>query len=138
MSKDSYSVLQLPSTDLPGELINLIRSKWMRSLRYGHDLYKLMSPPEYYDWCQGDIDDRLGDMNTNVRFAVLTDDHDVVLGFSVYCCEVLYYVYVHKDNRRLGISKFLIPSEVTHFTELTKTGMFLWKKYKRLNYNPFL
>src|ERR1700751_1866539 len=45
---DSYTVLAFRGKDLPDQYLNLIRSKWMRSLRTGNDFFKLASAKEYY------------------------------------------------------------------------------------------
>ncbi len=75
-----------------------------------------------------------------MRLAVLSDDPDVVLGFSVSREDVLDYVYVHKDQRRLGIARKLLPPHFTTFSHITLTAMEIWHKnpkYKQLKFNPF-
>ena len=56
--------------------------------------------------------------------AVLTDDYDVALGFSVSEGCKLHYVHVHKDMRKQGIARSLDSNfEVEVITHLTKMSM---------------
>ncbi len=76
--------------------------------------------------------------NTLVRVAVLSDDPDVALGFSVSEGHVLHYVHTQKDVFRQGIARSLVPFEVKVLTHLTKTGMMLWStKLPEAIFNPF-
>lgn len=87
-----------------------------------------------------------------IKLAVLTEDKDVVLGFSVSREDVLDYIHVHKDSRKDaemlidgkvvkfpgGIGKKLLPKPLTTFTHLTKIALIIWQteKYKHLKFNP--
>jgi hypothetical protein len=73
-----------------------------------------------------------------IRFAVLSDDVDVVLGFSVSEDKTLHYVHTNKDTRKQGIAKSLVPFEVEIITHLTKMGMMLWStKLPGALFHPF-
>lgn len=117
----------------------MIFSKWLRSLRYGNDFFKLIDPEAYYSRYEAMIQRILRAPETEVRLAVLSDDHDVVLGFSVSRGSALDYVHVHKIQRRQGIGKNLVPDGITTITHLTKTRLTIWgSKYGEWKFNPFV
>lgn len=100
---------------------------------------KLIDSDAYYKNFHKYIERVLSVPEAVVRLAVLTDDQDIVLGFSVSREAVLDYVYVHKDNRRLGIGKSLVPEGITTITYLTFTGITIWaNKYSKWKCNPFI
>jgi hypothetical protein len=71
---------------------------------------------------------------------VLTDDPDVILGFSVYRRNVLDYVYVHKHHRRIGIATTLVPAGVDTITHVTKNALTIWGSHERARswkFDPF-
>lgn len=136
---DSYKILVFgPTERVPDQYHSLIYSKWMRSYRYGNDYIKLADSDSYYATYIRHITRVLSDSQTVVRLAVLSDDKDVVLGFSVSRGTILDYVHVHKDMRRIGIGTKLIPPGIEWFTHLTRTAMTIWgSKYKDWKLNLF-
>lgn len=138
MANDSYKIITTLGSRIPKEYNNLVYSKWLRTLRSGNDYFKLIDSKSYYEVYHKYIGHVLAKPMTVVRFAVLSEDEDVVLGFSVSQEHILHYVYTHKDNRRQGIAKELIPFEVKTITHLTKTGLILWNsKIPEAKFNPF-
>ncbi len=134
----TYTVISYPADHLPEEYRGLVYSKWLRSLRYGNDYFKLIDAKAYYTAYHRLITRILEMADATVRLAVLTDDHDVVLGFSVSRAEVLDYVHVHKHHRRLGIGTNLVPRGIEEITHVTRTGLTIWgSKYLRWKFNPF-
>jgi hypothetical protein len=124
---------------LPKDYLGLIYAKWLRSLRYGNDLFRLIDAEGYYRSYHRVISGLLERPDTMVRLAVLTDDPDVVLGFSVSRNETLDYVYVNKDYRRMKIGTQLVPSQTKVITHVTKTGLTIWgSKYREWKFNPFV
>lgn len=116
----------------------MVYSKWLRSLKYGNDYFKLIYPTAYFRVYQKYIEAMLLRPGCVVRLAVLTEDPDVVLGFSISRAHILDYVHCHKDARRLGIATALCNFEITMITHLTKTGMIIWnKKLPKAVFNPF-
>ena len=139
---DAYEVIGMHGAELPPELKNLVRSRWMRSLRYGNDDFKLMVPESFYRSYDAFISTILAKPATWVRLAVLADDPDVVLGFAVCrssaAGEILDYVHVHKDQRLQGIAKRLMPAGVHTITHLTRTGLTIWgSKRPDWKFDPF-
>lgn len=123
---------------MPDEFYPLILSKWLRSLRFGNDHYRVMESSAYYSQYGIIVNDILNQPDCKVRLAVLTDDHDNVQGFSVFREDILDYIYVHKDMRRIGIAATLLPKGIKQISHLTKTGVTIWeKKYGHWVFNPF-
>jgi GNAT superfamily N-acetyltransferase len=134
---DTYSVSVCPREKLD-PFLPLIFSKWLRSLRYGNDYFRLIKAQAYYTAYHRYIQAVLNAEATQVRLAALTDDPDVVLGFSVSRGPILDYVHVHKDQRLQGIGKALVPKDITTITCLTRTALAIWgTKYPKLEFNPF-
>lgn len=125
--------------DTPKRFLNLIRSRWMRSYKHDNDFMRLVHPEAYYFAYSHYVDKVLSRPNTEVRFAVLADDNDVVLGFSVTEGTALHYVHVPKDYRRNGIAGALVPKKIEWITHLTKIGMRIWaEKLPDAKFNPFI
>jgi hypothetical protein len=77
---------------------------------------------------------------SEIRFAVMSDDHDIVLGFSVRRKDVLDYVHVHTCFRKQGIAKLLVDfGNLRAFTHYTNDFGMLWlDKYKdQWKFDPF-
>ncbi len=137
--KASYDIVRFDGHVLPLAYSGLVYSRWMRSLRYGNDYFRRIKSDAYFSAYDGYIHRLLHTVGTSVRLAVVSDSHDVVLGFSVGCNNVLHYVHVHKDYRHQGIGRNLIPWGTDTFTHLTKTGDAIWEsKFPEWSFNPFV
>ncbi len=145
-----YKIIVFPGARLPEQYKNLIHSRWKRSFRHGNDYIKLSDSQTYYEAYTRYVDIILGRRDCRVRLAVLDDDHDVVLGFCVIRGDtvmkafstsgnILDYVHVHKDFRRLGIGTVLVkPENIDTTTHHTRTSLSIWgSKYKHWKFNPF-
>ncbi len=133
-----YIIRTIGGPRLPDMYRGLIYSKWMRSLRYGNDYYRLMDEKSFYPAYQRHITNILARPEAVVHIAVLADDHDVVLGFSVCRDNVLDYIHVHKDQRKQGIARCLIPGNIDRVTHMTKMGLLLWgTKPHKMKFDPF-
>ena len=138
----SYRVWTL-SHDKIDPYFNMLISKWLRSLRYGNRYFKLIDPSCYWanynDYLRGII---LGP-NTRIRLATLSEDDDVVLGFSVCQERCLDYVWVHNLQRKQGIGKALIPTKVDTYSHITNLADEIFQYYKKKKtpipwkFNPF-
>lgn len=137
-SPATYSVISFKGAELPAAYRPLIFSRWLRSFRFGVAYIKKTDPTEYYKKYHQFIELLLSKPDSTVRLAVLTDDHDVVLGFSVSREDVLDYVHVQVDHRKNGIAKKLVPKNITTATHMTQLAQGIWQaKYKQLKFNPF-
>lgn len=138
VSVDSYDVIVRQGSKVSGDKLNLILSRWKRSLRYGNDYFKLINQDAYYRSYDTYLQGVLRHPATAVRFAVLTSDPDIILGFSVCRGNILDYVHVQQAQRRQGIARSLVPSGIDTITHLTKTGLTIWGgKYSKWAFNPF-
>lgn len=134
----TYTVIAYPADVFPEDKRGLIFSKWLRSLRHGNDYFKLIEPKAYYLTYHRYIEALLERGDAMVRLAVLTEDPDVVLGFSVSRGRTLDYVHVHKDQRRQGIGTRLVPPGIDTMSHVTRTGLSIWaNKYGHWKFNPF-
>lgn len=136
----TYSVIVYASSQLPSQYTALIFSKWLRSLKFGNPIYKNIKSDVFYKEFHAYLTVLLNKPGSTIRLAVLSDDHDVVLGFSVSREDVIDYIYVHKDYRNAGIGKSLMPPDAKAFIFITLTALNIWRKnkaYKHLDFNPF-
>lgn len=124
---------------LPVQYLNLVRSRWMRSYRRHNDFIKLIDAASYFGAYEPYVVGVLNRPTTIVRLAVLQEDRDVVLGFSVSQGSVLHYVDVPTPNRRQGIGKSLVPQEIGWFSHITRIGMKIWpSKFPNAKFSPFI
>lgn len=136
----TYSVVAYPATLLPEQYRSMIFAKWLRSLRSGNPLFKNIDTKAFFDQYHQYLQNLLNKPSSVIRIAVLTETPDVVLGFSVTREDVLDYIWVYKDHRRMGIATKLFPKSITTITHLTLTAIDIWRnniKYKKLKFNPF-
>lgn len=137
----SYKVISFPAIELlkdKAKFKNLILAKWMRSLRRDNDFFKLIDSSSYYEAYQRYIEFIFNKPNITIQLAVLSDDPDIVLGFSVNEGSILYYCYVNKDFRRQGIAKSLVSFKVDVITHITSVGLIIWNlSLPKAIFNPF-
>jgi GNAT superfamily N-acetyltransferase len=138
MSEASYKVVTYPGSELPEAYRNLIFSKWMRSLRFGNEYYKLIDSDAYYSTYHKYIEMLLNRPTTSVNLAVLADEPDTALGWSVTEPGILHFIHVQRELRKQGIGKALTPPDTTVITHVTKIGLSLWPtKLPNARFNPF-
>jgi hypothetical protein len=136
--KAAYQVIAYPSASFPNQYRHMILSKWMRSLRYENSYFKLVNSDSYYAAYQRYIASLLARPNGTLRLAVLSDDHDVVLGWSLTERSTLHYVWVAHEQRNKSIAKSLVPILISKITHLTNTGMRIWNsKLPDAIFDPF-
>jgi len=133
-----YTIKTYQGLLLPEAYTNYIKARWMRSFRRGNDYMKLSDSDAYFNAYSTYINNILNDDETSVSLAVLYDEPDVALGFSVLTDMCLHYIYVGQDYRRQGIGTGLLPTNIREISHLTKIGLELWpKKMPRAVFNPF-
>jgi GNAT superfamily N-acetyltransferase len=134
----AYIVRSFAGAALPDAYRSMIFSRWLRSLRYGNDFFRLMEPVSYYRSYQRYITGILAHPDCVVHIAVLGEDHDVALGFAVTHGVVLDYVHVQKDMRRQGIAARLVPAHIERVTHLTRSALAIWgTKKHNWKFDPF-
>lgn len=139
-SPTMYEIHCFEGKHVPVNYLDVVRSRWARTYRHCNDYMKLIYPPAYYFAYDVYIKRILERQKVEVRIAVLQDDHDVVLGFSVTeGTNILHYVEVKRVMRRNGIANALVPDRIDWFTHLTKTGLRIWsRKNPDAKFSPFL
>ncbi len=136
--ESTYSIIAFPGHSLPQQYQNMVLAKWMRSLKYGNEYFKLANPDSYFNAYSKYIRALLGRPNSVIRIAVLSDDHDVALGWSLIEGDILHYVHVQHEQRNKGIGKSLVPVKINTLTHLTKSGMSIWhSKLPNAKFDPF-
>lgn len=135
----TYVVLSYPGASLPKQYEAMVYSKWLRSLRYGNDYFKLIDDKAYFENYHKFIEAILSKPDTRVRLAVLSEDADIVFGFAVVKGDnVLHYIHCQRDYRKTGIGKSLLPKNFDTITHLTTVGVSIWgAKYPGVKFNPF-
>lgn len=135
----SYDIISFPSAELPEDYKGLVYSRWLRSHRYGNFLFKMVDSDVYYDRYSKYIDTLLAKPESKVRLAVLSDNHDVALGFCVHRNDILDYVHVHYGCRSAGIASNLVPDKISYITHYTYMGSrFVTDRYGGFRFNPYL
>lgn len=138
LEQASYQVIAFPGRSLPQSYQNMIYSKWMRSLKYGNEYFKLAHSDSYFMAYRRYLESILNRPDTVIRIAVLSDDRDVALGWSVVEQDTLHYVHVQHEQRNKGIGRALIPNGINVITHLTKCGLRIWpKSLPHARFNPF-
>ena len=121
---------------------NMIYSYFMSSLRSGNSWFKEIEATVYKDVYHRVIESLLSRSLSTIRLAVLPDDPDTCIGWSLSENEkTVHYVFVKSgiDARRRGIGTDLLPKDFETLTHLTKNGICLWKnKFPQAKFNPFL
>lgn len=126
VSESSYKVITFPASALPEQYRPLLFSKFLRSLRYGNEYFKLIDKDAYFQVYHAYFNTLLWRPGSIVKLAVLSDDPDVVLGWSLTEPNKLHYVYVNKDSRKMGIGKELTKEPFNTITHLTTIGLSIW------------
>lgn len=138
-AQSSYSVIFFPGENLPDEYRSIVFANWLRSLRQGNHFFELIDADIYFETYGEYIKRIIARPHCLLRMAVLSDDHDVVLGWSCMEEKTLHYAYVRQDYRRHGIGQALTASGFSVVTHVTRGTMKLWEeKYKHLIFNPFI
>jgi hypothetical protein len=134
----SYTIISFTGSDLPESYKGLVYSRWLRSHRYGNFIFKMIPSDIYYNQYGMHISQLIANPKCEVKIAVLTDDHDVVLGFSVNRGTNLDYVHVHYVQRGQRIASHLVPKDIKFITHWTYMGeRFATKRYGGYVFNPY-
>lgn len=134
----TYSVIYFPSKDIPESYLPVVYSRWLKSHRFGSPLMKRIDANNYYKYWHEHIENLMAKDDAIMRFAVLSDDRDIVLGFSHCRGDILDYVHVAGDYRKLGIARDLVPYNIKAISHITETGYNIWqKKHKEWKFTPF-
>lgn len=141
---DAYRILKIKASDPIIETYRpMLESRFLRSLRHGNEYFKLIDKPAFYSIYRMYFRTLLTRPEAILRLAVLDDDSDIVLGWSLMEPRKLHYVHVNdvKDGiesmRKRGMGRALVPEEFDIFTHITRVGVMLWPKFPQAKFNPF-
>lgn len=136
--QSSYKIITMRGDKLPDQYVGFVVVNFLRNLRNSNTYFKLIEREAYWSHYNRYFHSLLLRPNAILKIAVLADDPDVTLGWSLMEPDILHYVFVQADYRKLGIAKKLVP-EFKYMTHLTLIGMSIWaSKYKKVQFNPFL
>lgn len=136
--KSSYKVIKYNVEHLPDSYRNMILAKYLRSLRHTNDYFKKVDAAFFFKYQTEIIQDIMLRANAYIKLAVLSDDNDVVLGWSLMEPTILHYVWVGADYRNLKIGSILTSDAFHTITHYTKSGFSIWqKKFPNVVFNPY-
>lgn len=116
----------------------LIFSRFLNGIRYGNPLLARSDSRGFYRAYHALLERLLSRPDCTVRVAVLTDDPDVALGFSIARPDVLDFVFVKRDARRQGIGRALLPAAFSRFSQSTQLGdLIVERSFPTVKFDPF-
>lgn len=107
-----------------GELndLDLIYSTWLRPLYYDNDWVSDVDKGMFMRAMNKRIKYILEQPTVQVKVACLSDAPDVILGYAVIEWRRLWWIYVKKAWREMGLAKKLIPRHINSCAYLTCLG----------------
>lgn len=102
--------------------MDLIYSTWLRPLYYDNDEISEINRNSFMRAMNKRIKYLLDRPSVKVKIACLDDAPDVILGYSVIEWRKLWWIYVKKAWREMGIAKKLVPSHINSCAYLTRLG----------------
>ncbi len=144
--ENSYKIIEMKTAGPAFEQYKpLILATWLRGLKHGDEFFSLVDPKAYYSVYSRVILTLLKRPECRARLAVIADEPDTVIAWTVFEGNALHFIFVKRGGkgelagRGRGIATSIFPEGVDTFTHITKIGKSIWrnKKYKELKFNPF-
>lgn len=104
---------------------NFIYSTWLRPLYYDNKEIGEITKEKFMSAMQSRVTQILKYPSVKVKIACLRSDPDVIIGYSVVEWRRLWWVYVKKAWREMGIAKKLVPDNIVSCAYLTRLGKML-------------
>lgn len=132
-SEKLYTIRDLTPSDK-----SFILSTFLKGLKFGSDFFKEIDNDAYFKNYQKIIESLISQPKTEVKVACLTEDPDVILGYSIHDKDgsTVHFVFVKSAWRGVKIAKALVPKTATTATHITKIGLSLVRK-RGIKFNPF-
>ncbi len=120
------------------EDINFILATMLRGLYYGDTWFSEIPKDLFMKEHHKVLVNTISRPDCAVRVAVLPDDGDVILGYSISLKDTaLVWVYVKNSFRKMGIARSLVPATIQSVTYLTKLGKAILKGYPSVVFDPY-
>lgn len=114
-----------------------IFATWLKGLRYGNKEFERMSSTAYYKHYHKLAEAIVDDFSVSVKIACLREDPDVILGYSVYKGDHLYWVFVKARWRGIGLARDLVSKDLKSVSHVTEVGLSILRKHPQITVNPF-
>lgn len=112
-----------------------IYSTFLRGVYYGHPFFTAIEKSAFFAHYPRVLDKLLS--VADVQVLCLSEDQDLILGFSITRPNIIDYVFVKPAWRKQGLAKLLLPGTYEYVTHITRPGEAIAKS-KKLKVNPFL
>lgn len=114
-----------------------ILSSWLKGQRFGHDFFKAIEPSAYYTTYSAQIEKLLALPTTAVVICCLSEEPDVIIGYSITTVpDTLHWVFVKEQWRKQGVANRLVAPMIKTVTSITKPGLAIARK-RNYTFNPF-
>lgn len=137
MNKDLADICDI--RDYSPKDLAFIKATMLRGLYYGDSWFSLIPKDRFMNAYKHFVDTLLASPKNIVKVAVLKEDSDVILGYSILSKDFtkIHWVFVKKDWREKGIGRALLPQYPVVATHLTITGKNLIHKFPGCVFDPF-
>ncbi len=114
-----------------------VMATWLRGLYYGNEFFKLIPKGIFMDNYKLALTQLV--KNSVVMVAVLQEDPDIILGYSVMNnqLDVCHWVNVKLAWRYKGLGRALLPKSVSKISHFTTLGLKLMPKIDNCVFDPF-
>lgn len=116
-----------------------IKSTMLRGLYYGDSWFSQIPKDRFMGAYKHFVDAILANPKNTVQVAVLKEDPDVILGYSILSEDFrkIHWIFVKKAWRLKGLGRALLPQFPGVATHLTITGKRLINKFPGCVFDPF-
>lgn len=111
-----------------------ILSTWLKGQVFGDAWFAAIDKEAYFTNYSKYIEAIL--LKSDILVACLSEDEDVILGYSISSLQALHWVFVKKPWRGQGIAKSLVATDISVITSITKPGLAIAKKHG-WSFNPW-
>lgn len=122
--------------DARPEDLNLIYATFLRSLYFGESWFTIIPKNIFMEHYHKVIDYIIKKPTTTIKIACQKEDHNEIVGYSLYEGDKLHFVFVKKIWRSIGIAKDLVPTDIKVVTHLNKVGLSIIRN-RPIDFNPF-
>lgn len=115
---------------------NFILSTWLKGYQGGLKWFRKTPRKTFHDNYKKVIEALM--QARTIKVACLKEDPDVIVGYCVYRGDLVDWVYIKEDWRKIGIAKDLLPENFKAVSHLTNIAFEILRKHPEIIYNPFL